>query len=277
MIALFFGLNGRLGVVCRSALLSAFPNITIVSFNRNNEFCVHNSTIKKFTKIDQFMRICAEKECLIFDCSIDHSSTLAMYKHESIKRALIIDLVNKNVVKKYIGFSSGITFFSDDDISLKYQHMTHYREVKLSQEKFVISLNVPVFLPNIFTLIGKETFIRKASAWASIFMDRINGKSDCVINDPFQMRSWVSEDSVCKALVRFLSVESSPSVFGALTDGLFSLDKITSLPINNLPALSYKQGRADNWLVKDYCHTEGVLNDYELSLALSACQASIKN
>lgn len=247
-VAVFFGKNGRIGQICAEAIGEA-----IDSYNIGRSTVLFQCSQKNNQELDygRMLSSIRNKKTYIFDCSIDHSSSEAILVHEIDKQRKILEIINFSAEAFYVGFSSGIMGIPEERIKLP--HMKTYKSAKSKQEKFARSLNIPCFVPRIYTLIGKNTYQRRAAAWASIFAARISNEAGYVITDPDQKREWVSEIYLKEAIKRFIDEPSAEQVGISMSEGVFTHGDIAQCTTDNrIPSLDYAIGVSNSWLTGDY-------------------------
>ena len=113
-------------------------------------------------------------------------------------------------------------------------------------------LSCPVFIPNIFTLIGPVTYSTQGAAWAQILKARVERSSGIILNEPNAKKAWTSEFKVFSSVVDFLAADEASSTQGPFFCGDFSLSEIAKCSFLNLPELNYKIGSVKGWLEGDY-------------------------
>jgi hypothetical protein len=246
--AIFFGKNGRIGQICAEAV-----GKTIDSYSIRRGVIEFQSSQESKTELshEQLIASVTNKKIYLFDCSIDHSSTEAILAHEIEKQNKILEISSHAAKLFYIGFSSGIMSIPEERIKLS--HMKTYRSAKEKQEKFAEYLNTPCFVPRIYTLIGRNTYIRKAAAWASILAARIQNEPSYLITDPNQKREWVSEVNLKERVKRFIDNPSVKEIGVSISEGTFTHGEIAQCETdNNLTPLNYITGESKSWLIGDY-------------------------
>jgi len=254
VIVLRFGNSGRLARICDTALKLVAPAATMYSANRAGEFVPVQGTAGLAThgSVASLLQAHAADQVTLLDTSVDHSTTANLVAHETFKRNVITTLHSCNALAKAIGFSSGITLVNGTRIQPTAQHMLAYRTQKIAQEKLFDDLACPVFIPNVFTLVGPITYKTQGAAWAQILRARVQGSTGTVLHEPDAKKAWVAEFSVFKAVLSFLANPVPPSIKGALVDGVFTLSDIAKGASLPLPELSFTTGSAAGWLEGDY-------------------------
>ena len=254
MIILRFGKFGRLAQICEMAIKLAVPWATVYTANRVGEFVRDDvfSVQPLCHTVESLLKAHSAERFVILDSSVDHSSTANLVKHEAFKRDAITTINNHNLLAMAIGFSSGITLVDASRISDAAPHMLEYRNQKLVQEALFNSLECPVFLPNIFTLVGPISYATQSAAWAQILKARLL-RSPCVaLNEPYAKKAWTSEFRVFKTVLDFLTEETPRSIRGALVNGVFTLSYVATEAYLSVPALPYSNGSGSGWLTGDY-------------------------
>jgi hypothetical protein len=188
----------------------------------------------------------------VIDASVDHSSTANLLAHEAFKKTVLLGLRDHGVLARAVGFSSGITLVGADRIQASAQHMLAYRAQKLAQESLFDTLNCPVLLPNIFTLVGPITYATQGAAWAHILKARVLRTATASISEPQVKKAWTSEFRIFQQVLQFLVDPTTTSMRGALVDGDFTLADIASAPYIGIPALAYTTEGPPGWLQGDY-------------------------
>ncbi len=266
MIVLRFGKTGRLAKICETATKLVFTSATFFNVNRAGEFVAeHDVTCQtKYSTIEALLCAHKQEKLILVDASIDHSSIENMVIHEVFKRNLIDKLNEQKALFKAIGFSSGITLIDSNRIRTSAIHMREYRIQKIEQEVLFESIHCPVFIPNIFTLIGPITYTTQGAAWAQILKARVERSSGIILNEPNSKKGWTSEFKIFRSLINFLATDSPLSTQGPLLCGDFSLSEIAKCSFSNFPELHYKIGNVEGWLDGDYL--PGTLSIEKLSL-----------
>jgi hypothetical protein len=260
LLVLQVGRSGRLATICRAALESAKFDIAL--FFMSSDGGVHSDKDGLvWHSVRDFIRDHSQEKIAFIDASVDHSSLNALVLHEQLKRAVVRQLRDHGALWRAVGFSSGITCVNVDRISRSAHQMLEYRQQKLEQEMLFRSLDCPVFIPNLFTLIGRVTFERKSSAWVDVLLARLRRDESFVIHEPYSRRAWVGEVTVRENLSTFLSSESPDNYVGPMVSGQFSLFDIASQYYIDAPPLKYVLGRKSGWLDGDYvCPSDQILS-----------------
>lgn len=254
MIVLRFGGHGRLATISQNALAIACPEAKVYTSVRSGGFVGATASRQgeQFATWRDCLRASPDEEVIAVDCSVDHSSIENLILHEQFKRGVLDELAHTGLLRKAVGFSSGIALMSEGRLDASSPHMLEYRRQKLLQQTAFAGLGCCVYLPNLFTLIGTITYARQAAAWAQILKARVERSTDVVINEPHARKAWASEFSVFSSLLEFLLADSPPPKTGAMSDGEFTLAEIANAEVIGLPALVYGQGTGRGWMVGDY-------------------------
>lgn len=254
MIVLRFGKSGRLAQICETAIKLAIPSAIIYTANREGEFLIGDGLTdhSRHKTLDSLLQVHPSTKLVLLDTSVDHRSTTNLIAHETFKREVIASLDRRNALSVAIGFSSGITLVDAHRISDAAPHMLEYRNQKLAQESLFGALTCPVFLPNIFTLVGPITYAAQGAAWAQILRARLLRSSNVELNEPQAKKAWTSEFQVFKSVFGFLTEKIPDDINGPLVDGVFTLSDIASGAYLPIPALAYSVGSATGWLNGDY-------------------------
>lgn len=254
MIFVRFGKSGRLARICEMAIKLAAPSATVYTANRAGELLRDDMPTDhcKHLSVDSLLQAHPEEKLVLLDTSADHTSTTNLVAHEALKRGVLTTLNHYNALAAAIGFTSGITLVNANRISDTAPHMLEYRNQKLAQESLFNALACPVFLPNIFTLVGPITYATQGAAWAQILKARLLRSSGVTLNEPQSRKAWTSEFQVFKSVFDFLSHETPQSVKGPFVNGVFTLSDIASGTYLPVPTLAYTTGSGCGWLEGDY-------------------------
>lgn len=254
MIVLRFGKSGRLARICETAIQLATPSATVYTVNRAGEFVADQvvTGLAKHGSVESLLLAHAAEKVILLDTSVDHSSTANLVAHETFKRNVISTLHSNNALEKAIGFSSGITLMDSARIHVSAQHMLEYRSQKLAQEALFSALACPVFIPNIFTLVGPITYATQGAAWAQILKARLLRSPGIVLNEPGAKKAWTSEYRIFRSVLDFLAAPAPLSTKGPLVNGKFTLSEIAKDAYLDLPELAYTTGNVAGWLDGDY-------------------------
>ena len=269
-----FGATGRLGSLCGEVLRDAARTGTYYVFRRDGSFVSHppDGAAQQALRPAELRDALRDQPVLFCDCSIDHSGTEAMQRHEVFKRDLCAWLDERGALRAAIGFSSGIARLAADRIRPHAEHMRAYRAVKLTQERHYQALRCPVFLPALFTLIGPRTYARQAAAWAVVLKWRTEGIEGAVLHDPFTRRFWVDESTVRLALADFLAGSGPERIMQPLVDGIFNLDEVARIELADGAApLGYTVGTSSAWHDGDYLCDHTFASTTTLPTALDRC------
>ncbi len=274
MKVVLYGARGRLGELCTEALRDTTVPDFVYAFQRDGTFVPRSQDGNEAPPLSLagLKNALRGQSVLFCDCSIDHSSTEAMERHETAKRDLCAWLDARGALRGAIGFSSGIARLEGKRIRPHADHMRAYRAVKLAQERLFHNLRCPVFIPVLFTLIGPQTYRRQAAAWATVLRWRIEQAMEAMLHDPFTRRFWVDEATVRQALVRFLEGTGPARVAEPLVDGVFSLDDVAGVELpGGHPRLHYAVGASTAWHDGDYLCEHAYPATSALANALHQC------
>jgi len=260
VIILRFGKSGRLARICETAARLTHPESPFFSATRGGAFQAGQGggVLQAdqgggvWPTIDALLQSQANQQVLVLDASVDHSSSAALIAHESFKRETIASLGRAGVLARVIGFSSGIALIDAARIQPTAAHMLEYRCQKLAQEALFAGLACPVYLPQLFTLVGPITYAGQSAAWAQILKARLERAGGTVLNEPHARKAWVSEFHVLRTLLNFLAAPKPANHTGPLVSGEFTLAQIASDPDLPAPPLAYTQGAGQGWLSGDY-------------------------
>lgn len=251
MIILRFGKSGRLAGICETATRLTHPHCVRFSLARDGSFS-RDGDGAEYESFQAILQAHSGEDFLVLDASVDHSSSAALASHELFKRDCVAALDRQGLLWRCIGFSSGITLIDADRVRHSAAHMLEYRRQKLAQQELFETLGCPVFLPQLFTLVGPRTYAAQSAAWAQIFRARVERATDIVINEPHTRRAWASEYEVLRCLLGFLVHGQPTSVTSPFVQGEFTLDEIASGVELPLPLMVYSKGVGQGWLSGDY-------------------------
>jgi hypothetical protein len=278
VIVLRFGKSGRLARICEMAFKLAAPSAIVYTASRAGSFVLDDVTSSyiRHDSVESLLQMYPAERFVLLDTSVDHSSTANLVVHEAFKSGVITTLNRRNTLAMVLGFSSGITMVDVSRISDAASHMLEYRNQKLAQETLFHALTCPVFLPNIFTLVGPITYATQGAAWANILKARLRRASDIVLNEPHAKKAWTSEFQVFKSVLDFLAEETPKSIFGPLVNGVFTLSEVASGAYLRVPALKYSIGDGSGWLDGDYVPSSYVERHQSIidELIRSLCQSN---
>lgn len=260
MIILRFGVAGRLATICKRALAMVYPNGIFYHYSRGIGFVAESAGEigAYFNTLEECIGPWRDQKVVVIDSSVDHSTTENLIVHEDYKREVIRRLDQAGLLKKVVGFSSGISMLGIDRIDSSATHMLEYRAQKLHQQSVFANLSCPIYLPNLFTLVGSVTYARQNAAWAQILKARIERSRTVELHEPWSRRAWVSESSVFKSVLAFLTDDAPICVRGALVDGVFTLAEIAEADLLGVPGLAFQRGKKLGWLKGDYLPGQSV-------------------
>jgi hypothetical protein len=217
MNTIFYGSSGRVGGLINLSNLDG----KIFYAKRDGQFQINNLFIDK----DSLIRELTGQRIKFIDLSIDYSGLENMVEHENQKKILFEELLNVSLFDSYIGMSSGAAQFLPSIIEGEF--FKKYSILKKSQECFLNSLDIPVFFPQLFTLIGKRSFEFKTTGWVNI-VEQAKVSRTIEISDPYELRSWVSEATLTGYLDKFLKSPGG-KLMGAVVDGNFCLAQLVDI------------------------------------------------
>jgi len=247
-----FGKTGRIAKIAQRACEATFPKPNFYTYQRNGGY-LNELTNTFYENLESCVNSWSNSKALVIDASIDHSNIEGLEEHENLKREKIMWLSREGLLCKAVGFSSGIALLNEDQISSSANHMLSYRNKKIVQQDYFSSLHCPIYLPNVFTLIGPFTYSQQAAGWAQVLKARLIAESNFSINEPFTKRLWVSEDRLFTSLMHFMLMKAPVDLTGPLIDGLFTLDQIATENLGYcISPLKYEKGNENGWLVGDY-------------------------
>lgn len=217
---ILMGPTGRLGRVCKRALYP-FGTLTvdvirggIIRFNDQSTYSLEDAG-------------CLEGNWVVIDASVDYSSLEAFLSWESRKRKFVQQLYNDGKLEAYVAFSSGIVEFDPGFIDDEFKK--EYRAAKVTLEKFATSLNVPIYCPRIFTLIGPETWAYGKIAWVQVAKQVIE-QGFAMVAYPDEIKSWVAESTIEAQIRDFVSGKhTKKSEILTPLDGTFTLRDIVNI------------------------------------------------
>jgi hypothetical protein len=251
VIVLRFGKSGRLARICETAVRIAHPAAQVFSVTRERTFRA-DADDSLWVDLDSLLRSHADHRVWFLDASVDHSSSRALIEHEQFKRGVIGALKGAGVLERAVGFSSGIAAVESVRIQSIAAHMHEYRNQKLAQEALFASLDCPVYLPQVFTVVGPITYASQSAAWAQILKARLERIAGTVLNEPHAAKAWVSEHTLLRTLLEFLTTDAPEDLTGPLLSGIFTLAEIAANPKLPLRPLPYASGGSQGWLIGDY-------------------------
>lgn len=225
IIFVLFGSSGRLGGLVKKVLLNLGHELFIYSKNGtyldiSSENIDYSSLVNRAIRKDSKLVFC--------DCSVDYSSIEHFNAHEEFKITLMKSMVDGNLLHAYIGFSSGVVQFNPNLINDNFKNQ--YRTKKLQTKEFLLKNSIACFYPDIFTLIGQNSYKFGSTGWVDVLNQALHCDEDELIkiNHPYELRSWVSEKTIENSLIRFISLGKG-QYFGAIVDGEFSLSMIVDI------------------------------------------------
>jgi hypothetical protein len=219
--------------------------------NRKGAFLAEDGT-RDYRHLEAILEAYPSDKILVVDASVDHGSADALVAHERFKRGCVSTVHKQGRLHCCVGFSSGIATIDAARIRTSATHMLEYRRQKLLQEELFASLNCPVFIPQLFTLIGPRTYSKQGAAWAQILRSRVDHATDTVVNEPHSRKAWASEAEVFRRLLRFLITREPSNVTGPLVQGLFTLHEVARGELLPIPPIDYSLGDTAGWLLGDY-------------------------
>jgi len=251
MIILRFGRTGRMAEICLAVIRITHPKCLSVFADRKGGFCLEDGFLE-YDNLEAVLKAHPNEAFLVLDASVDHRSTGQLISHENFKRECISMLQKNGRLWRCVGFSSGIATIDAIRVRPSARHMLEYRRQKIFQEELFAELECPVFLPQLFTLVGPRTYTGRTSAWAQILSSRLARAKDVVLNEPQARKAWVSEFEVFRHLLRFLVSEQPINVTGPLVQGNLTLHEIASGEQIPILAIKYTTGTEEGWLDGDY-------------------------
>jgi hypothetical protein len=251
MIVLRFGTSGRLAGLCRAATQLIHPDYPVVVFGRDVGFRTEGAE-QVYDTLEGLIRAYPQEEFIVLDASVDHGSTESLVAHEGFKRGCLATLAERGLIRRCVGFSSGIALIDVAQVRASAKHMVEYRRQKLLQESLFTALDCPVFLPQLFTLLGPRTYASQNAAWAQVLRARLERVGGVVLHEPHARKAWVSEFEVFRRLLEFLAADCPESVIGPLVQGDFTLHEIARGEKLPLPPIVYEVGADKGWLRGDY-------------------------
>jgi hypothetical protein len=235
---IFFGASGRIG----SLLMGSDELSGLIYYaKRENKFQIGSDVIDE----DDLLARVHNQPVQFIDFSVDYKSADCFKSHEAFKKKLLIKLLRGSSLEFYMGMSSGAAQFPIDIIEDDFYKL--YATSKTEHKKFLSEIERPIFFPQLFTLIGKESFRFKTTGWVDV-VEKIVSKSDLVISDPYELRSWVSERTLQESMVEFLRNPKS-NFFGSILDGNFSLSELVDI-VSHLYGFKtqYRISKRAKWL-----------------------------
>jgi hypothetical protein len=218
---IYYGASGRIG-----GLLEENQIKGRVFFAKRGGWFQENGLL---IQQEQLLRDIYGHGVRLIDFSIDYSNSSNMLLHEQQKKDFFEILLEVTKVQCFVGISSGAAQFPLHII--KNEFYKKYSQFKSEHSKFLDSLNIPVFYPQLFTLIGKRSFSYKTTGWVNVIEQAKNG-GIVEISDPYELRSWVSEVTLQRYILNFLN-NPSGKFFSAIVDGNFCLYELVEI-INRL-------------------------------------------
>jgi len=143
--------------------------------------------------------------------------------------------------------------------------MLEYRRQKLLQEELSTTLECPVFLPRLFTLIGPRTYASQNAAWAQILRARLESANGVMLHEPHSRKAWASEFEVLRCLVRFLAADHPVSLTGPIVSGYFTLHEVARGERVPMRAIDYAIGSGEGWLCGDYMPATPLLEPVDVT------------
>ena len=242
MINIFFGSSGRLG----SLLLDSNLINGSLYLYKKTEWSINHTT--KINEKELF-EVARGREFRFIDLSIDYSSIENLLKHEMQKRELLMSLSESAILQSYIGISSGAAQFPLHII--KNEYYRKYAENKKSNVDFLKLLKIPVFYPQLFTLIGLKTFSIKSLGWVSVSEQARKGGT-LIISDPYENRTWASESTVLFYMSEFLRLKTK-SYYSGILDNEFCLKDIVDITCRYHDVkCEIRQEKKEKWLPVAY-------------------------
>lgn len=218
---IYYGASGRIGGLLEESQIKG----RIFFAKRGGWFQENGLLIEQ----EQLLRDIYGHAVRLLDFSIDYSSSSNMLLHEQQKKDFFEKLLEVAQVQCFVGMSSGAAQFPLHIIENEFYKK--YSQFKSEHSKFLDSLNIPVFYPQIFTLIGKRSFSYKTTGWVNVIEQAKNG-GIVEISDPYELRSWVSEATLQRYILNFLN-NPSENFFSAIVDGNFCLYELVAI-VNRL-------------------------------------------
>jgi hypothetical protein len=249
----------------------AHPGKAVISATRSGTFLAEDGQVE-WSSVEAVLQAHPKANVLVLDASVDHSSVAALIAHENFKRDSISTLNSQERLWRAVGISSGITLIDTARIQPAATHMLEYRRQKLAQGALFGNLYCPIFLPQLFTLIGPITYAGQSAAWAHILKARLQRAGTFVLNEPHAGKAWASEFDVLRRLLDFLSAQVPANDTKPLVSGVFTLAGIAAGERLPLPPLTYTQGADQGWLSGDYLpptplhHPQDITNELLRSL-----------
>jgi hypothetical protein len=254
---LFFGSTGRIGKLVLEVLRDGNNEVFFAS---RHGISAPNGDFRKYA---DWRPSHVDHPMIVVDASVDLSSEGALRLHEQIKASVIEALLSQDAVTSYIGFSSGAAQFSEKLIQdSKYRE---YARLKRKMEDFLKGLEIPVFYPELFTLIGPISYQTKSTGWVNV-LDKCLNDLKVTIAEPFELRSWVAEDTLFQYLRAFISAPDGQH-FGALIDGCFCLQDIVDLVSSAKNKQIVVEGKeSEKWLATAYINQNRsyFMRDYDI-------------
>jgi|GEM_PF-2456146 len=211
-LAILFGSTGRLGRILAQTLFELEIESRVIT----------RQVLKTFIHSGHFDNIPLSTRLLIADASVDYASIESLRQHEQDKQRLIRYLAINYPLMGVASFSSGVMDFDNSLITNPFY--IAYKETKLANLAFFKSLDIPLFYPKIYTLIGPESYRVKSTGWVDVF-EQASRLYHIEIGTPEDPRSWVSEETIRVIFERFLRGVIS-SYIDAPVNGVFRLSDI---------------------------------------------------
>lgn len=237
-IALIFGATGRLGRM----MLQSLEKLHIPSLTITRGILADYLTTRVLPALPR-------RPILIIDASIDYTSIAHLRRHEAEKHDLMEAIAQQYEIKLIASFSSGATDF--DDALINNIFYKEYKQVKQENLVFFQSLNVRVFYPKIYTLIGPFSLAIRSTGWVNVF-EQARTLEEVIIAHPNEPRSWVAESVIQKLFFDFTTGHQTEYLAAAVC-GTFQLADIVSFFEQcRGRSLKIKRGQATPWLKVPY-------------------------
>jgi hypothetical protein len=251
---IFFGQSGRIGkLIINSNLL----NGNLFFAKRDGQFISENRLIDQ----NELIKISENNQVQFVDLSIDYSSSENMIAHENLKNLFFKKLIDKSPLISYIGISSGAAQFPLYEIQDSFYR--EYARFKNENLVYLESLNIPIFYPQIFTLIGQCSFGKKDIGWVNV-IEQARRNFVVNISDPLELRTWVSEKTLIKYLANFF-IHPDKKIVSTIKDGEFCLADLVNI-VENFYKIKcqIKIDKKEKWLpyaYVDQCKTSLLGNE----------------